>query len=231
MKKQLLISLAVISTLNCFAQSTVNCNNVTYYADTFYISVGNTILSDTIYYNDTLGIAYPAHCLHLSDTSIISASTIFSSDSCSIFTGLQQNSFDDTVYFEYLITFHSTAFSNNTIVNGYFQLSKIEFNDTILDCYFPVTIILENTTGADELIETQKTKVYPNPAFNNLNIQNNSSQVIQFSFYNSLGEQVISKSVTGKTGSVDLSSFPNGIYFYKITSDKDITRNGKIIKQ
>src|SRR5436190_22288162 len=153
MKKQLLISIAVTSTLNCFAESMVNCNNITYHTDSFYVSVNNPILSDTIYYNDTLSIAYPTQCLHLSDTSIISASVPFSSDSCFIFTGLQQNSFADTIYFEYLLTFHSTSFSNNTIVNGYFHLSKIEFNDTILNCYFPVVIILQNSTAINELME------------------------------------------------------------------------------
>ena len=112
MKNQLLSCIVAINSLNCFAQPTVDCSNVTYFTDTFYVSVGNNILSDTIYYNDALGIAYPTHCLHLSDTSIISATTIFSSDSCFIFTGLQQNSFDDTVHFEYLVTFHSSSFSN-----------------------------------------------------------------------------------------------------------------------
>lgn len=231
MKNQLLILITSINGFNCFAQlPIVNCNNVTYYADTVYVSISNNILPDTIYYNDTLGIAYPAHCLLLSDTSVISATTTFSSDSCFIFTGLQQNSFDDTINFEYLITFHSTTFSNNTIVNGYFHLSKITGNDTLADCYFPVTIILQNTIAIMEVTANEKIKIYPNPVADELNIRNNSAQLVGLTLYNSLGEKIIDKNLSGKINTLNLAGYSNGIYYYKVILDFDVIKSGKIIK-
>lgn len=73
--------------------------------------------------------------------------------------------------------------------------------------------------------------VYPNPIARELNIQNNSSQQIQFTLYNSLGEKTIGKLLTYKTNTIDLSNYSTGIYFYNINSDKNIIKTGKIIKQ
>jgi len=233
MKKRLLILIIVIISLNSFAQAQiVNCNNVTYSTDTFYISDSNNILYDTIYYNDSIAIAYPLHCLHLSDTSIISATSTFATDSCFIFTGLAQNSFDDTVHFEYLITFHSTTFANNTIVNGYFHLLKTGLsNDTIADCYFPVTIILQNTTGVSEIEENEKINIYPNPVSSEMNIENNSGHPIHFILYNSLSEKLIEKILTSKTSKINLSAYSTDIYFYKVSSNMQLFKSGTIIKQ
>lgn len=85
---------------------------------------------------------------------------------------------------------------------------------------------IDNAHSSEGLIN-----VYPNPVVNKLTIQNNLNQSFQFSLYNSLGEKIIDNVLTEKISSIDLSDCANGIYFYKLISDKEIIKVGKIIKQ
>ncbi|HKR04851.1 MAG TPA: SBBP repeat-containing protein [Bacteroidia bacterium] len=111
------------------------------------------------------------------------------------------------------------------------QLQRNAYSFETANTMVQVNVVAALPTGFEQNQVPPDISVYPNPAFNNLSIQNNSSQPIQFSFYNSLGERIISKSLTDKTSFVDLSGYPGGIYFYKLTSDKTLVNTGKIIKQ
>ena len=146
MKKILFILflLGVFNT-NFFSQlNIIDCNNVTYMKDTFYVSLNNNRISNTIFYNDSNSMIYPNHCLFL-DTSLISVSyfsgLINTNSDCHIFTHLTQNSTRDTLDIDFEITFNSNNFSNNTVVNGNLVLSDV--NST---CTHPITIILQNGT-------------------------------------------------------------------------------------
>lgn len=121
----------------------IDCNNVTYLEDTFYVSLNNSSISNTIFYNDSTSMIYPNHCLVLDDSSLINVSYftgVFNTgDNCHIFTHLTQNSTRDTLDFDFVVTFGSNNFPNNTVVNGNLVLSDI--NST---CINPITIILQN---------------------------------------------------------------------------------------
>ena len=84
--------------------------------------------------------------------------------------------------------------------------------------------------GISDLNESQ-VLVFPNPTAGELNIQITSTQEFQFTLYNSLGEKIIEKTFSGKSNTFNLSAYSNGIYFYKIISEKNIIKTGKVIKQ
>jgi len=121
----------------------IDCNNVTYLEDTFYVSLNNNRITNTIFYNDSISMIYPNHCLVLDDSSLINVSYftgIFNTGlNCHIFTHLTQNSTRDTLDFDFEVIFGSNSFSNNTVVNGNLVLSDL--NST---CTNPITIILQN---------------------------------------------------------------------------------------
>ena len=155
MKKHLSILIVVCFNLiivdHFFSQSNIiDCNNVTYHEDTFYVSANNNMISNTIFYNDSSSMIYPSHCLILDDSSLISVSYFTGAFNtglnCHIFTHLTQNPSRDTLDFDFEVTFNTSNFPNNTIVNGSLVLSDV--NST---CTNPVTIILQNgvsnTTG------------------------------------------------------------------------------------
>ena len=84
----------------------------------------------------------------------------------------------------------------------------------------------------NELNEQLQYIIYPNPSNHELNIQINSTQVFQFTLYNSLGEKIINKTLRNKLNTIDLSAYSNDIYFYKLTSaDNHLIKSGKLIKQ
>ena len=127
-----------------FSQTNViDCNNVTYLEDTFYVSLNDNMISNTIFYNDSISMIYPNHCLILDDSSLITVryfTGVFNTGfDCHIFTHLTQNSSRDTLDFDFEVTFNSNNFPNNTVVNGNLVLS--DMNST---CTNPVTIILQN---------------------------------------------------------------------------------------
>ena len=139
-----IVLISLLNINNIFSQSNnVNCNNVTYYEDTFHVSLENNMISNTIFYNDSISMIYPNHCLILDDSSLINVryfTGVFNTGfDCHIFTHLTQNSSRDTLDFDFLVTFSSTNFPNNTVVNGNLVLS--DANST---CINPVTIILQN---------------------------------------------------------------------------------------
>ena len=123
----------------------IDCDNITYMEDTFYVSLNNNRISNTIFYNDSTSMIYPTHCLDLDDSSLISVSFFTGAFNtglnCHIFTYLTQNSTRDTLDFDFEVAFYSNNFSNNTVVNGNLVLSDV--NST---CNRPITIILQNGT-------------------------------------------------------------------------------------
>ena len=135
----------------------IDCNNVTYLEDTFYVSINNNMISNTIYYDDSSSMIYPNHCLILDDSSLINVryfTGLFNTGfDCHIFTHLTQNSTRDTLDFDFQVTFNSTNFPNNSSVSGNLVLSDI--NST---CTNPITIILQNSTlnSSDILIKRSK---------------------------------------------------------------------------
>jgi hypothetical protein len=73
--------------------------------------------------------------------------------------------------------------------------------------------------------------VFPNPSADELKIITNSAEQLQISLYNSIGDIMLEKILPGKMNSMDLSSLPNGIYFYSLSSDGKNIQSGKFIKQ
>ena len=86
--------------------------------------------------------------------------------------------------------------------------------------------------GVNEINElTSLVNIYPNPTTEVLTIQNNSSQILKFTLYNSLGELCIDKILSNEINTMDISSYSDGVYFYSLTLEANIIKSGKIIKQ
>ncbi len=86
-------------------------------------------------------------------------------------------------------------------------------------------------TGLHENENNPCCTVFPNPFGNEIIIQNNSSQPIQFTLYNSIGENIIDKILSAKTNTINLTAFSNGVYFYRLSHENEIIKSGNIIKQ
>ena len=87
-----------------------------------------------------------------------------------------------------------------------------------------------STVGISSIGKDTPFSVFPNPVNNILNIENKSNREIQFTLYNSLGVIIYEEALKSKTSTIDLSSNPSGIYFYKLTDNKNLIKTGKLIK-
>ena len=145
-KNLLLVSLLTFSLIINAQTNLIDCNNVTYFEDTFYVSLDNNMISNTIFYNDSTSMIYPVHCLVLDDSSLISVSyhtgSFNTGDNCHIFTHLTQNSTRDTLDFDFEVNFNSNNFSHNTVINGQLLLGDMNSN-----CSTSVYIILQNSSS------------------------------------------------------------------------------------
>ncbi|HLG35056.1 MAG TPA: T9SS type A sorting domain-containing protein [Bacteroidia bacterium] len=73
--------------------------------------------------------------------------------------------------------------------------------------------------------------LYPNPSTGELNVQNNTTRLLEFSIQNSLGEKVFDQVLCNRSNVLDISFLSGGIYFYKAITHTNKQVTGKIIKQ
>jgi hypothetical protein len=87
------------------------------------------------------------------------------------------------------------------------------------------------TISVDEVDNSKKVVLYPNPGNDQLNILKNSSEHVQFTLFNSLGNTICEKTLFGRNTSIDISTYSKGIYFYELSSEIELLKKGKLIKQ
>ena len=99
-------------------------------------------------------------------------------------------------------------------------------------CNFLDNVVLTVGDGVEEIIKNPIGEITPNPTSGiiNINLAHSGVRTLHWELTNELG-QVIQNSEIGAHGQasgVDLTSLPNGIYFYRM-SIEDLTQTGKII--
>ncbi|MDG2465494.1 MAG: T9SS type A sorting domain-containing protein, partial [Crocinitomicaceae bacterium] len=85
-----------------------------------------------------------------------------------------------------------------------------------------VTFTAAMPVGLEEI--TSEAKVYPNPASSILNIETTAS-ASSVSIITMDGKVVSTTTMSGMTGSVDVSNLTEGVYFYEVATD-----NGAVIR-
>lgn len=207
-------------------QSQADCNNLYLDATTFYISPQqDTIVTGNLFYNDTTITVYPFLHLILSDTSIIT------SPDNMVLSFLDSSAVQA---FEFRINFKTATFSNNTIVNGLFHIYDSDSpGDSIVTCYFPITIILQNPTGISESGITGETfSVYPNPTDKTatLEFDNLKNENCTLTLYDTDGRlvQTIIDITTNKV-EIERKKLSSGLYFFQLQTDRQLIANGKLV--
>src|ERR1041385_773249 len=103
------------------------------------------------------------------------------------------------------------------VVSNLLYLDDLTLSDT------PLSVAEANTS--ETLVA-----VFPHLVDDELTVRNNSTHTVQFTLYNSLGEKVFRQSFTGGINTLNMSTYPNGVYFYNIFDSKNKMTSGKIIK-
>ncbi|MEI6815159.1 MAG: T9SS type A sorting domain-containing protein [Bacteroidota bacterium] len=94
-----------------------------------------------------------------------------------------------------------------------------------------ISVHVIQSTGINEINNTNKIMVYPNPAKNTIAIhQSISSANEQVIITDIMGHEVYKAPLTGIDNTIELTKWSNGVYFYEVKSEKESIR-GKFIKQ
>jgi len=107
---------------------------------------------------------------------------------------------------------------DSTSVCNLLYLDDLTLSDT------PLQI---DESGLDKV----EVSVFPNPSTDEFKIITNLNAPLHLILYNSLGDVIMEKTLHGKINSVNVSSLPGGIYFYKISVNRKTIKNGKLIRQ
>ena len=90
-------------------------------------------------------------------------------------------------------------------------------NDLVYEIYLQYRI---GATEVDALTETKAIKVYPNPSHDFINIQMPlTTETTDVAIYSTFGEKLLNLSTTS---SINISNFPNGIYFLIVRQNNEI---------
>jgi len=108
-------------------------------------------------------------------------------------------------------------------VGGGSAISNPKIDQVTLKVYYSTATSIESYDSANDNIS-----IYPNPSNGYFKIKN-SSEAQCVEIYNTLGE-CIYKAINAPDSAVDISFQPNGIYFVRFTSEKEIITKKLIIQ-
>ena len=226
MKFKLLLSFPLITLFSTLSAQQADCNNMYLETDTIYINyLDDTIVEGNLFYNDTVVTFYPFIHIILEDTSIITTSDFMVLSSLD--SGYVQ-------YFEFEMEFKTSIYPNNTPVNAFFHIYDSDMpGDSIVNCYLPITIMLENfTTSIENQTSTDNFTLFPNPMTNKATLQfeNKLQENCIFMMYNTNGELVrIETDITGKNIEIEKQNLMGGLYFFQVRSESKLLSSGKLV--
>jgi len=123
----------------------------------------------------------------------------------------QRNASGNNV-FDYMLCQHK---------NGIKVASSLIFPDT---CYIAPIGITEYS------LHNKKLVVFPNPAYDEINIENSINTEFNFTIYNMLGSEMISGTESDAEFNIDISKLPIGVYLILVDSYNTL-RSTKFLKQ
>ena len=88
---------------------------------------------------------------------------------------------------------------------------------------------LTSALSVQEIELSQSLRVYPNPVTNSLTIQAQMT-IKEIVVFNMLGQQMSGLTTNANRVSIDMSNYPTGIYFAKVTTDQG-TETMRVMKQ
>lgn len=90
-------------------------------------------------------------------------------------------------------------------------------------------VYFSNVPLGIEDFKTSSVKMYPNPVSDIFNVSSDKT-IENITFYNMLGQQVITMNSSKSTEAIDLSNFQSGVYIVKVTVDGKVTTS-RVIKK
>jgi hypothetical protein len=85
--------------------------------------------------------------------------------------------------------------------------------------FLGVRVSADYTIGNTETKHDLEIKIFPSPAIQTVHIVCPESEIIQVTFYNLLGKQIMQKGIKNESDSIDISSLPSGMYIISVSGE------------
>lgn len=90
-------------------------------------------------------------------------------------------------------------------------------------------VTIEDPDGVDELKNSTNVKIYPNPSTGQYNIEfDKHHSVSRLTVHNNLGKEILKKQVQTDVMTLDLTDFPNGVFYVKFYGEGQIVSTSVI---
>lgn len=128
---------------------------------------------------------------------------------------------------------NTNAVVANAISKSYTATSNGSYKVIVTNgaCKDTSTCVTISTTGIQQQTMVNELNIYPNPGNGKFIVSSTYSQIKTIEIYNVLGKLVWREHLTANTIMIDISEQPKGIYFYKVSSDNNMIKTGKLIMQ
>ena len=117
---------------------------------------------------------------------------------------------------------------NCTVGDYYADLQLVHSGE---DMVIPIIMHVSEESGIAEHNEPQQVLLYPNPTTGTFHIKNEASAFSSISCYDVFGRLIFTKNIDSPTTSIDMGSFPSGIYLIKMEDHNGGCHTEKLIKK
>ena len=114
-------------------------------------------------------------------------------------------------------------------VVGLYDVTLTVANDYGEDTMVKEDYIDVQPIGISELDVDGLIKVYPNPSYGNLNIENATGEDLSLSIYTMTGQVVHESNIKAGTSTIGLGNLDAGLYFIRYIIDNQAVKTGKLI--
>ncbi len=209
----------------CFSNAQTICDSVTVTPDTAYIyQLTDISITMTLTFTGQQDISYSYLFFEFPDSSNMDINVM------AVTNGIPG---PFVFVHEYDIIYNNPAIPPNTIVNCSFRVFHPGIPDPTIDCYKPVTFIINSSTGISSPLcplLSDRISVFPNPFNDLINIKANENELMEIILYDVLTRKIFNQSFTNSI-SLNTEQFANGIYIYEIRNKNGVIKKGKVVKE
>ena len=112
---------------------------------------------------------------------------------------------------------------------GLYDVTLTVANDYGEDIMLKEDYIDVHPIGISEMDADGLIKIYPNPAYGILNIENATGEVLTLSIYSLTGRQIIENRIQDGTTVINIDHLDAGIYFVRYLTESKLLKTGKLI--
>lgn len=150
---------------------------------------------------------------------LISGSFIADSFYKYVFLG---NFFDDSHINSMVVNNNPCVGFGGSYCYSYYYIDDVCVSTDSMTCNTPV--------GIQEPKQNEQVSIYPNPFSNQLSLVVPNNEEATLCVYDILGQQVLQNTFINSS-TLSTAQLARGIYFYELRKEKDVVKNGKLVKE